>query len=562
MRLLRHVRRLRDRPVPLPALNLAVALFLVAVSNVPFWRTVLQASGGLTWHNAAFLASTVVVVALMLNLLLTAITWGRLAKPVLGIVLIASAIVTYYMQAYGVVFDRSMIANVVETHREEVFELMSVDLFAWVALLGVLPAALVARTRLATAGSRWRRAVATGSVATVTALGVVVISALFYQQYAGLLRNHKELRFLLVPTNYLSAAYGYAVRRFAPPSQLQIVGEDAKRAAPVQGRRKPTLTVLVVGETARAGQFSLNGYGRPTNPELAREDVISYTDAVSCGTATAVSLPCMFLDVGRDLYRDRMARSREGLLDVLQRAGVEVLWRENNSGCKGACDRVPHEDLSHARIDELCPAECYDDILLHGLQDRIDDLRGDAVLVLHMKGSHGPAYYLRYPPRFEVFKPACKTAELGNCKREEVVNAYDNSILYTDHVLTEAIRLLQRNARRFDTALLYVSDHGESLGENGVYLHGLPYVLAPREQTHIPMVLWLSKGMREHAGLDAHCLRFNADRPYSHDNLFHSVLGLLDVETSAYIPGKDLFRACRNGAGAKKIAGRSAVRES
>jgi lipid A ethanolaminephosphotransferase len=211
---------------------------------------------------------------------------------------------------------------------------------------------------------------------------------------------------------------------------------------------------------------------------------------------------------------------------------------------------VPHEDLSHARIARLCPDECYDDVLLHRLQDHIDRIRGDAVVVLHMKGSHGPAYYLRYPLQFELFTPVCKTAELASCERKAVINAYDNSIRYTDHVLAEAIHLLQRNTRRFDTALLYVSDHGESLGENGVYLHGLPYVIAPPEQKHVPMLLWLSKGMSQHARLDLHCLRARAHRPYSHDHLFHSLVGLLDVQTTAYDPQRDFFRECRYGASA------------
>jgi lipid A ethanolaminephosphotransferase len=166
-------------------------------------------------------------------------------------------------------------------------------------------------------------------------------------------------------------------------------------------------------------------------------------------------------------------------------------------------------------------------------------------VVLHMKGSHGPAYYRRYPAQFEAFTPACNTGELADCERQAVVNAYDNTIRYTDHVLAQVIRLLRHNAERFDTGLLYVSDHGESLGENGLYLHGLPYAIAPTEQTHVPMLLWLSSGMRQHFGLDDRCLRANANKPHSHDHLFHSIVGLLDVQTSAYNADKDLFRACR-----------------
>jgi lipid A ethanolaminephosphotransferase len=538
------LRRLPAPVISLPILNLYVAFALVALFNIPFWRAVLHAAGGVKGSNASFLASFAVFVLLLVNLLLTGITWGRLAKPALGLVLLLSAVVSYFMHAYGVVFDRSMMANIVETHREEAFELMSLDLLAWVALLGMLPAALVAKVRLAPA-PWWRRTGATLIVVGITAGVMILIAMLSYQHYAGFLRNHRELRFLLVPLNYMDAAHGYARRRFSSPAKVEVVGADAKRGPSWLHARKPTLTVLVIGETARASQFSLNGYPRPTNPELAREDVVFFTQTRSCGTATAVSLPCMFMEVGRAGYRDTMARAREGLLDVLQRAGFDVLWRENNSGCKGACDRVPHEDISHAGVAQLCPDECYDGILLHGLQERIDGMRGDRVVVLHMKGSHGPAYYRRYPAQFEAFTPACNTGELADCERQAVVNAYDNTIRYTDHVLAQVIRLLRHNAERFDTGLLYVSDHGESLGENGLYLHGLPYAIAPTEQTHVPMLLWLSSGMRQHFGLDDRCLRANANKPHSHDHLFHSIVGLLDVQTSAYNADKDLFRACR-----------------
>jgi lipid A ethanolaminephosphotransferase len=528
----------------LAALNLIIAAVLVTLYNLLFWRGVLQATGGLRWDNALFLASLALLVLVLVNLLLTAITWGKAAKPVLLLLLCLSAAVTYFEVAYGVVFDRSMIANIVETHREEVVELAGVKLFAWLALFGVLPGLLLTWVRIANPPLRQR--VRSNLHVLAASIAVIVVgAALFYQQYAGLVRNHRELRYLLVPSNYLSASYGYLKRRVAGRREIEIVGSDAHRVTTTAGSDRPILTLLVIGETARASEFSLDGYPRMTNPRLSREDVVFFRHTRSCGTSTAVSLPCMFMDVGRAGYRDSMAHTREGLLDVMQRAGVAVLWRENNSGCKGACDRVPHEDLSHAAVPGLCAQECFDEILLHGLQDHLDRLHGDAVVVLHMKGSHGPAYYLRYPPQFEAFKPTCQTSELGSCERAAVVNAYDNSIRYSDHVLAEALALLKRNAERFDSALLYVSDHGESLGENGVYLHGLPYVIAPEEQVHVPMLAWLSEGVRTRLGLDAGCLRASAGTPHSHDDLFHSVVGLHDVRTAAYRAEHDLFRGCR-----------------
>jgi lipid A ethanolaminephosphotransferase len=256
----------------------------------------------------------------------------------------------------------------------------------------------------------------------------------------------------------------------------------------------------------------------------------------------------MFLDVGRSEFSDTLARRRENLLDALQRAGFDVLWRDNNSGCKGLCDRVPNEDLTRAALPAICGGgECYDEVLLAGLQDKLDAFKRDAVVVLHMKGSHGPAYHLRYPPAFEHFKPVCRDAQFDRCDRADIVNAYDNTLRYTDHVISGAIELLRTNAKRFDTSLIYVSDHGESLGERGLYLHGVPYALAPTEQTHVPLLMWFSEEAGTRFGIDLACLREKQAAALSHDNLYHSILGLLDVQTRLYRPGQDIFRSCRAG---------------
>jgi len=253
----------------------------------------------------------------------------------------------------------------------------------------------------------------------------------------------------------------------------------------------------------------------------------------------------MFSCLGREGFSANQAKGQEGLLDVLSHAGFEVLWRDNDSGCKGACDRVDYENVAKRNNPALCGSgECYDEILLEGLQKRLDRTTGDLVVVLHMHGSHGPGYHLRYPPAYEAFTPACKTLALEDCSREELVNAYDNTILYTDHVLARTIEVLQRNEARFDAAMLYASDHGESLGEKGLYLHGMPYWIAPDEQTHVPMIFWAAEGFRTRRRLDWTALGALREEPWSHDNLFHSVLGLLGVETSVYRPELDLFLSC------------------
>jgi lipid A ethanolaminephosphotransferase len=525
-------------------LTMLVALWLMLTMNLPFWHSVWQGVGGMSNDSPLFLLSLPLFVWIWLYVLLSMLAWGRLTKPVLALLVLVSAGASYFMNSYGIVIDYNMLTNMLQTDVAEATELFNGRLLLWLLLLGVLPALLI--SRMPTRPLAWRRELAgkLGSMAVLLGVFAVLVMSQ-YQPYASLIRNHREVRLMLVPSNVVGAVHGYLKRELAAPVTLEVVGADAHRISAVGVTHRPRVTVVVVGETARAANFSLNGYARPTNPELAERDVINYPQASSCGTATAVSVPCMFQDVGRTDYKESMAGNREGMLDVLQRAGVGVLWRDNNSGCKGACDRVPSEDVSHLKLAEFCAdGECHDEALLHNLQAYLDSIERDSVVVLHMKGSHGPAYYKRYPAAFERFTPVCKNVQLDRCDTASIVNAYDNSLLYTDHVLAATIDLLHNNAARLDTAMLYMSDHGESLGEHGMYLHGVPYAMAPSEQTHVPMVLWFSDGMQRSSGISADCLRQQAGQPVSQDNLFHSVIGLMGVRTSVYQPQLDIFRGC------------------
>jgi lipid A ethanolaminephosphotransferase len=378
-----------------------------------------------------------------------------------------------------------------------------------------------------------------------------VLLVVFFKTLAPTLREHRELRYLLTPTNYIQAINGYIKQRFARRIVVAPLGTDAIKGVTASENKHRSVTVIVVGETARAANFSLNGYARATNPQLALQpELLNFNHVVSCGTATAVSLPCVFSMLGREHYSDTQAYAQEGLLDVLRHAGFEVLWRDNNSGCKGACDRVAYEDLSvPEKGNQWCVAdECYDERLLDRLPDIIHEARDDLVIVLHQKGSHGPAYHKRYPAAFQRFGPVCETNELEKCSRESIVAAYDNTILYTDHVLNKTIELLKASERRdpINTAMLYFSDHGESLGEHNLYLHGAPYMIAPAEQREVPLMLWLSEGYRDRYQIDQRCLAARTSQSFSHDNVFHSVLGMLNVNTALYNPRLDLVGPCRN----------------
>lgn len=556
------MRRAALRPTPcaetkIPALHrlrrvspeiatLAISLWLVAFCNASFWLALWRIEGGWSWATLVFLVAVFLFAVLLFDFLLTLLVFPWFAKPLLILVLALSAVTAHYMDAYGVMIDYVMLQNILAADRREVTELLGWRMAGYALLLGVVPALWLAWTEIAYA--RWWKELLKKSIALAAiALGLGAILFLNYRDFVSVVRNHGEVRYLLTPANYLGAANGYLRARARAPRALQAIGEDARKGPAWRGGGKPTLTVLVLGETARAANFSLGGYARKTNPQLEKEDIVYFSNVLSCGTSTASSLPCMFSGLGRE-DADQAAH-RQGLLDVFAHAGFAVLWRDNNTGCKGICDRVAGEDVTKKQPSAFCRTdECYDEILLEGLQERLDRTNHDLVIVLHQLGSHGPAYHLRVPEAFKVFGPVCASNQLEKCSREEIVNSYDNTILYTDHVLAKTIALLRGNASRFDAAMLYVSDHGESLGEHGgLFLHGLPYALAPMEQKHVPMLVWLSEGFRARFKIDQACLQAKRQGALSHENLFHSMLGLLDIQTAVYRAERDLFAGCSRG---------------
>lgn len=533
-------------------LTLAVALLLASLGNAKFWSVLALAAGGFSLASLPVLAGSFLIVVLFFNACLTLASFRYVAKPVLVAMVLAAAAASYFIVSYGIVIDRAMIQNVFETDAREATELVNWRMVAWIALLGVLPSLLIARADI-----QFPRGARGLLVRIRQALGSLLLAALLlallFKSLAPALHEHRELRFLLTPTNFLQALHGYLRNRFADEIVVAPLGRDAARGAAWTGQARRTLTVIVVGETARAANFSLNGYARETNPLLARQSgLINFTHVSSCGTATAVSVPCVFSAFGREDYSQSKAERQEGLLDVLSHAGFDVVWRDNNSGCKGVCDRVAFEDLSRPApgAPHCDDEECHDERLLEGLPDLLRGRGKDLVVVLHQKGSHGPAYARRHPAAFSRFGPECTTGELERCSRASIQAAYDNTILYTDYFLSQTIDRLREMAQHedVDTAMLYFSDHGESLGENNVYLHGTPYLFAPREQTRVPMMLWMSDGFGARFRIDRRCLAQRRDEPLSHDNVFHSVLGMLDVNTAVLNPRLDIFHACVRGA--------------
>jgi lipid A ethanolaminephosphotransferase len=520
------------------------ALWLVFY-NTSFWIDTVHAM----WHgdiaSGGFLVSLLVLVLCLQAMLLLLLPSRRLMVGVASALFILAALSSYFSMKYGIVMDKDMLRNVFETNSVESRGLISSGLMARVAVLGVVPALLVWTVRLPSIewSRRLRmRAVAVAGILLVCALALFAASA----SYAVFFREYKPIRFTLMPAAPLISAIGvwFDHAKGSGGSVVNVSGQ-ARRTMPVHAR--PIVLVMVVGETARAANFQLAGYSRPTNPELsAQPGLIYFPDTTSCGTATAISVPCMFSHLSRRAFDVDEAWRYTNVLDALHEAGLDVEWRDNNAGCKGVCARITQIDYVGHKDSQLCrDSYCYDEKMLEDLPARIDMLTRDTVIVLHQIGSHGPAYAERYPPEFEQFKPACHSNQLQRCTAAGIVNAYDNTIVYTDHVLARTIEILRRASDRVDSMLLYVSDHGESLGEQGLYLHGLPYAFAPDTQKKVPMLMWLSSSYMVRSGTVLDCVKSQAAKSFSHDNIYHTMLGALEVRNISYDSTLDILAPCR-----------------
>ncbi len=529
-----------------------VSIWLATVCNVPLWREVAHLPGQGTLRGWGFALAFAVIVAAGNAALLSLVAWRRTLKPAVLVLVLMAAFGAYFMLAYGIAVDSSMLVNVMQTDVKEAGDLFNWRMLGTVLVLAAPPLLWLYRRPVRRLHAM--RHLAHNGLLLVGSIAVIVACLLLvFQDFASTMRNHTKLRYLINPLNTVYALGHIATKPLRMDTHtLQPLGRDAQLGASYAGQAKPPLLVLVLGETGRSVNFGLNGYARDTTPELsARTDLVSARNAWACGTSTAASVPCMFSHLGRTGYETRSVNS-ENLIDVLHHAGLAVLWLDNQSGCKGVCDRIGETRANALKDPVQCPGgECQDEIMLTELDAKIAALAPEqrargTVVVLHQMGSHGPAYYKRSATQRKKFQPECTSTSLQECERQQVVNAYDNSIVETDYFLNLLLKRLEVLKESSLTAMIYVADHGESLGENNLYLHGLPYAIAPDVQKNVPWITWLSPGMQSRAGVTTGCLQKDqATRRISHDNYFHSVLGLMDVKTSAYNPDLDTFAACR-----------------
>jgi len=508
-----------------------ISIFLVFFGNITFFKKTLEVYP-LEGVNILFIGSIVITFILFINILFTLVSSKYTTKVLLIVIVLISAFTSYFMDTYNVVIDDNMIANSLQTNLDESLDLLSLQLVFYAFFLGIVPAYFIYNTPV-TYGSLKSELFSKikSIVASLIIIAILLLS--FSSYYTSFFREHKTLRYHANPTFWIYSVKKYIKKTFTSDTVVvKPIGNDAKITEDKEEKKE--LIIMVVGEAARADRFSLNGYERETNPLLKQEDIINFSNMRSCGTATAVSVPCMFSIFGRDDYSYKKGIGTQNVLDILKKSGVEILWRDNNSDSKGVALRVPYEDFRKPNMNTICiDGECRDIGMLVGLDEYIEKNKDkDILIVLHQMGNHGPAYYKRYPKEFEKFKPVCKTNQLEQCSKEELGNAYDNAILYTDYFLSRVIDFLKPYDNTHETAMIYMSDHGESLGENSLYLHGIPYFMAPETQTHVGAIMWFGEEMKEE--IDIKKLKSHKDKEYSQDYLFHTLLNIFEVDTKVY----------------------------
>lgn len=526
-------------------LSLLASVYITAANNRLLFASLNERLDVTSVQGFGYVLLIAVVLVAFLSVIFLIVGTRHLLKPVVVAFILVSSLLGYFTQQMGVVFDPEMIRNITETIRDhnqqEALELLSYSMFAHITLFGVLPAAVVLWTEVTHkdfAKEIVARLIYSGGLLALMA--VMVMLNFRWGTYFSV--ENRDLRLYMTPHYAIASLQKYIMdSRANSLSSFEVIGADAIQQKSSTLR---TVGILVIGETARADHFSLNGYERNTNPLLEHENVISLPNVSSCGTTTAFSVPCMFSLHGRDDYKPNLAKMESNVLDVLDSAGVKVIWIDANSSCKSVCDRIEninYLDTSDVSSPLYDTGIYYDEVLLRELDNYIASTKSDILIVLHALGSHGPAYYRRYPQQFAIFKPECRDNSPQSCGPKDVENAYDNTIVYTDYVLSKAITSLKKQQHIADAFLLYASDHGESLGENGVYLHGLPYYLAPQSQTNVPMIAWFSDEYAVHHGIVAGNELFKTDTRYSHDNIAHTLLGFYEVKSDSYDKNLDIF---------------------
>lgn len=509
----------KSRPLKIPWILfvLGVSLFVVLMNFTLFSHLYRD----INFQDNALLFLSLPLIYFGLILSIFALTFlPYFSKPLSILVILSTTLSIFFMSSYGIVIDSDMIRNVFKTDTKEVGDLLNIKLVLYVVFFGLLPTLLILFCKIEYFGFKTHLK----HKLFLLSLGLILSFGFFLIQTKTLIpyfRSNSQARVYNAPFYQFYSVAKYLKQDFSKPPVFLTLSDNAKLTNPT----KKKLLILVVGETARAANYSLGTYTRNSvNEYMEHEDITYFNRFFSCGTSTAISVPCMFSFNPKDAFKT--SEFQENVLDVLQNIGVNVVWLDNNYGsCQGVCKRLN-------KVKQFDGG--YDVVLFEEFVKDLPTLQGNNLYVLHLQGSHGPAYHKRYPDHFRRFTPTCDTNELSKCTQEEILNTYDNTLYYTDWIVEELVDIAAE-VNNYETAVLYLSDHGESLGENGIYLHGMPYALAPQEQIHIPSIVY-----HNDATINAR-LKQHKDFKLSHDNLSHSLLGFFEVQSPLYKESYDIF---------------------
>lgn len=494
---------------------LLMSLLNLIFFHLPFYRFVVNNLDYKSVNGIIMIISLVILMlvanAFVFYLLLFLSRF--VGKFLLVVFFIVNAIAVYFINTYNVIIDESMVGNVLNTNVEEAGSFFSFKLVLYILLLGVVPAIYIIKAKIINV--TLKKFLISSSL---TLLFMLVVAFANAKNWLWIDKNSKQLGGLAMPWCYtvnISLFYIHDYQR----NKKEILLPDA-----TQRDNEKAIVVLVIGESARSQNFSLYGYEKNTNPLLSQTQNLFHFNATSCATYTTAGVKCILEHANTgDLY--------EILPNYLYRNNIEVIWRTTNWG-----EPPVHVKNYHNREALLpdCEGEgcIYDELLLSGLKEQIlASTKNKILVVLHTTTSHGPTYSKKYPPQFEHFQPVCNSVELGNCSQNELFNAYDNTIVYTDYILHNVIEDLKQ-LKDYKSTMLFVSDHGESLGEKNLYMHGVPMSFAPKEQYEIPFLVWLSDNSKQ----------LKPNENLSQHHVFHSVLNFLNIESPVYDEGKNIFQ--------------------
>lgn len=466
--------------------------------------------------NGVILVISLVILTLVLNAFVFYLIFFLsrfVGKILLIITFIINAVAVYFVNTYSIIIDESMIGNVLNTNYEESSSFFSIKLILYIVFLGIIPSIYIYKVKIIK--------VTLKQFLITTSLTLLFILTLVFANASNWLwidKNSKTLGGLAMPWSYSVNTSLFYIHKFKK-NEKEILLPNA-----VIKDNQKSVVVLVIGESARSENFSLYGYKKNTNPLLSKVPNLFHFNATSCATYTTAGVKGILEHTQTDdLY--------EILPNYLYRNNVEVVWRTSNWG------EPPVHIKNYQNRAALMPnckgADCnYDEILLTGLKEQIlASTKNKILIILHTSTSHGPTYSKKYPSQFETFKPVCNSVELGKCSQRELINAYDNTIVYTDYILSQVIEDL-KELKEYKSTMIFVSDHGESLGEKNLYMHGMPLSIAPKEQYEIPFIVWVSDGSKQ----------LKPNKTLTQGNVFHSVLNFLNIESPIYDEKMNIFK--------------------